>query len=154
MTKSIIITHSYHHRNTQKIAAAIAAIMDATLVEIKEDLTLNLDEYELFGFGAGIDGGKHYPEMLAYVTTFPSVQNKKAFIFSTSATFSEKRMPGEHKALRDLLQAKGFVIVGEFGCKGFTTRSIFNWVGGANKGHPNVDDLINAERFAERIKLD
>jgi hypothetical protein len=58
----------------------------------------------------------------------------------------------DHKAQRELLQAKGFVVVGEFGCKGFTTRSVFNLIGGANKGRPNEYDIANAARFAESLK--
>jgi flavodoxin len=152
MSKSIIFTHSYHHGNTRKIAAVIAAKLGAAIVEVKNYTAFNIDDYELFGFGAGIDGGKHYEEMLDFAAELPYVHDKNAFIFSTSATFSEKRMAVEHTCLRDLLKLKGFEIVGEFGCKGFTTRSIFNLIGGANKGRPNSDDMKNAERFAEKIK--
>jgi flavodoxin len=151
MSRSIIFTHSYHHRNTQKIAEVIAAKLGAAIVEVKNYTVFNLDDYELFGFGAGIDGGKHYQEMLDFAAKLPGVHDKKAFLFSTSATFSEKRMAALHTYLRDLLKLKGFEIIGEFGCKGFTTRSIFNLVGGANKGSPNSGDIGNAERFAEKI---
>jgi flavodoxin len=152
MSKAIIFTHSYHHRNTQKIAEAIAAKLGAVIVDVENHTDFNMSDYELFGFGAGIDGGKHYQEMLDFAANLPSVHGKKAFLFSTSATFSEKRMAVEHTHLRDVLKQKGFEIVGEFGCKGFTTRSIFNLIGGANKGHPNRGDMRNAESFAEKIK--
>jgi flavodoxin len=151
MSKSIIFTHSYHHGNTQKIAEVIAAKFGAVVAPVNSNPLVEISEYDIIGFGAGIDGGKHYHELLEFAAKLPDAQNKRAFIFSTSATFSEKKMAADHRALRDLLQAKGFDIVGEFGCKGFTTRSIFNLVGGANKGRPNTADLKEAEDYARKL---
>ena len=112
---------------------------------------INLDKYNMIGFGAGIDGGRHYAQMINYVEKLPNVRNKKAFIFSTSAIYSEKIMLRNHKVLSDLLRTKGFPVTHEFGCKGFTTRSIFNLIGGKNKGRPNEEDINNAKLFADKL---
>jgi flavodoxin len=89
--------------------------------------------------------------MLDYANKLPNVQNKRAFIFSTAAIYNEKIMANNHKALRKLLEGKGFLIINEFGCNGFTARSIFNIIGGKNKNRQNDDDIKNAEKFAEEL---
>ncbi len=55
--KSIIFLYSYHNHNTEKVAKAIAPILDA---EIKWPDDVNpeeLQEYDLVGFGSGLYGG-------------------------------------------------------------------------------------------------
>ena len=152
MKKSIVFLHSYHNMNTKKIGMAIAERINATVInitDIKEPV--ELDSFEIIGFGAGIDSGKHYPEMLKFVETLRNVQNKKAFIFSTSGVYTYKKMFKDHMALRTLLQNKGLIIVDEFGCKGFNTNSILKYIGGMNKGRPNNEDIKNANIFAEKL---
>ena len=150
MEKSIIFVYSYHSMSTKKIANAIGAKINASIIDINENSELiSLDNYDLVGFGAGIAGGKHYPQMLKYAEKLPNVQNKKAFIFSTSGMYSDKQMLKNHKALKDLLQNKGFLIVNEFGCKGFYFFG-FKFLG-LNKKNPNNEDIKNAELFAEKL---
>jgi flavodoxin len=138
--------------NTQKIGEAIAAKINASIVDIsKNSEPVNLEAYDLVGFGAGIDTGKHYPAMIEYVEKLPNAQNKKAFLFSTSGIYNAKKMLTDHKALRCLLQNKGFKIVSEFGCKGHDTVSFLKFFGGINKGRPNAEDIKNAEVFAAQL---
>ena len=152
MSKAIIFLYSYHHRNTQKIGNAIAAKMNAAVVDISNNAeAVALENYDLVGFGSGIDSGKHYSKMFKYVENLPNVQNKKAFIFSTSGIYIYRKMLSDHKALRNLLQNKGFVIAGEFACKGYNTNSFLKYLGGMNKGRPNDKDIKNAEAFAEKL---
>lgn len=150
--KSIIFLYSYHHYNTQKIAKAIAAKINASIVEIDNNInSVELENYDLIGFGSGIDSGKHYSQLLNYVEKIPNVQNKKAFIFSTSGIYTEKKMLNDHKTLRKILQNKGFLIVNEFSCKGYNTNSVLKYIGGTNKNRPNDEDIKNAETFAEEL---
>ena len=136
--------------NTKKIADAIGAKIKATMVDIAANPNLvSLDDFDLVGFGSGIATGERYPNMLKFVEKLPNVQNKKAFIFSTSGTYKEKKMQKDHKALRDILQKKGFEIVNEFSCKGFYYLG-FKFFG-FNKKHPNNEDIKNAELFAEKL---
>ena len=58
----------------------------------------------------------------------------------------------DHSTLRKKLEAKGYVILDEFACKGFNTNSFMKYLGGMNKGRPNAKDLQNAEEFALNLK--
>ena len=151
MQKAIIYLYSCHHMNTQRIGNAIAGKINAKIIELKNKNDPNeLEAYDLIGFGAGIDSGKHYPQMLKFAENLQNV-NKKAFIFSTSGMYSEKKMTKDHKTLRKILENKGFKIIGEFGCKGSNTNSVLRYFGGMNKGCPNNEDIIKTEKFGENL---
>jgi hypothetical protein len=104
------------------------------------------------GFGAGIDSGHHYKELLEFAGKLPASDGKKCFIFSTAGVYTEKKMAKDHSALGEILSAKGFIIIGEFSCKGYNTNSFLKYVGGLNKDCPTQEDLHNARQFAERMK--
>ena len=92
MKKSIVFLHSYHNMNTQKIGMAIADKINASVINVIDiKVPMKLDSYDLIGFGAGIDSGKHYPDMLRFVEKLQNVQNKNAFIFSTNGIYTEKK---------------------------------------------------------------
>jgi flavodoxin len=150
--KSLIVVHSYHHNNTQKVAEVMTKVLDA---EIRTPQQTNPEEpqkYDLVGFGAGIDSGKQYKELLYFAEALPQVNDKKAFIFSTSGVTGEKKLAKDHSALREKLQSKGYTIIDEFQCKGFNTNSFLKYFGGINKGRPNEEDLKHAEEFAQNLK--
>jgi flavodoxin len=108
--------------------------------------------YELIGLGSGIDSGRHYKELLAFVDRLQKCTNKRAFIFSTSAVFNESKMKQDHSILRKQLQSKGYDVLGEFSCKGFNTNSFLKYFGGMNRGRPNDNDLRQAAEFAHLLK--
>ena len=149
--KSLVIVYSYHHKNTEKIARVIADKIDA---EVKHFHTVNVEEiknYDLIGFGAGIDNGKHYEPLRKFAESLHDEVGKKAFLFSTSGIYGEKKMFRDHTALRDILLSKGYSIVGEFSCVGFNTNSVLKFIGGINKGRPNTVDLKRTENFADTL---
>ncbi len=151
--KCLLIVYSYHHNNTLKIAEVMAKVLEA---EIKTPQQTNPEEtqkYDLVGFGAGIDSGKHYKVLLDYAEKLPKVDNKDAFIFSTAGVTGEKKLAKDHLTLREELEAKGYRIVDEFQCRGFNTNVFLKYFGGMNKGRPNEEDLKHAEAFAEKLKL-
>ncbi len=150
--KSLIVLFSYHHNNTQKVAEVFAKVLDAQIKTPQQINPKELQEYSLIGFGAGIDSGKHYRELLDFADTLPQVTDKKAFIFSTSGITGKKKLAKDHLALREKLQSKGYLIVDEFQCKGFNTNSFLKYFGGMNKGRPNEEDLKNAAEFAKSLK--
>jgi flavodoxin len=150
---SLIVCFSYHHNNTQKIAEVMAKVLDAPVQTPQKTLPKELQQYDFVGFGAGIDSGKHYPELLDFADKLPQVTNKKAFIFSTSGLTGEKKLAKDHSTLRERLQSKGYLIVGEFQCKGFNTNSFLKYFGGMNKGRPNEADLKKSEEFALNLKV-
>ena len=150
--KSLVILFSYHHNNTEKIAKDFTKVFDAQIKTPQQTDPEELEAYDLIGFGAGIDSGKHYKPLLDLADKLPQVINKKAFIFSTAALTGEEKAAKDHSALREKLQAKGYVIVAEFQCKGFNTNSFLRFFGGMNKGRPNDEDLKQAENFALQLK--
>ena len=149
--KSLIVVHSYHHNNTQKVAQAMAKVLDAPVKSPQQTVFEELRQYDLVGFGAGIDSGKHYRELLDFADALPQVTDKKAFIFSTAGVTGEKKLTKDHSKLREKLEAKGYNILDEFQCKGHNTNLFLKFFGGMNRGRPNPKDLKNAELFAQNL---
>lgn len=149
--KSLLIVFSYHHHNTEKIAKVFAKVLDAQIIKPQKINPEELQEYSLIGFGSGVYDGKLHKVLLDLVDKLPQVTNKKAFIFSTSGV-TKKNQPEIHSPVKEKLQSKGYIIVGEFNCKGFNTNSFLKYFGGMNKGRPNVEDLKNVEEFAQNLK--
>ena len=143
---------SYHHKNTEKIANVFAKVLDAEIITPQEINPEELQEYTLIGFGSGIYGGKHHELLLDLADNLPQVTNRNAFIFSTSAMTGEAKIAKDHSLLREKLRSRGYLIVGEFACKGFNTNSFLKYFGGMNKGRPNAEDLKFAEDFAQNLK--
>ena len=150
--KCLIVVYSYHHNNTQKVAEVFAKVLDAKVKTPQETNPAELKEYDLVGFGAGIDSDKHYKQILDFADQLPNSADKKAFIFSTSGVSNSKYKTKIHKTLREKLETKGYVILDDFNCHGFNTNSFLKHFGGMNKGHPNQEDLKNAEEFAQKLK--
>jgi flavodoxin len=150
--KCLLIVYSYHHCNTQKIAETMAKVLDA---EIKTPQKLSPEapqNYDLVGFGAGIDSGKHYKVMLDFADSLLQIDAKNAFIFSTAGMSSDKKRQKDHTKLREKLQSKGYRIIDEFQCRGFNTNVFLKYFGGMNKGRPNEEDLKAAKEFAQKLK--
>ena len=150
--KSLIVCYSHHHNNTQKIAEVMAKVLDAQIKTPQQTNPEELQSYDLIGFGSGIYGGKAHKTMLKLADNLPQVTNKKAFVFSTSGGGTVEYMVKTHRLLKEKLQSKGYTIVEEFTCKGFNTFAFWLF-GGMNKGRPNIEDLKNAETFANNLKL-
>jgi flavodoxin len=147
--KALLILFSYHHHNTQKVANVIAKVLGAQIKTPQQTDPTELQEYDLVGFGSGIDSGRHYRELLDFSDTLQQVVDKRAFIFSTSGIAEATK---NHSALREKLQTKGYRIAAEFNCRGYNTNSFLKYFGGMNKGRPNDDDLKAAEEFAQKMK--
>jgi flavodoxin len=158
--KSLIILYSYHHKNTQKIAEVFGKMLEAQVKTPQQTNPEELPNYDLVGFGSGIDSGKNYKELLDFADRLPQVSDKKAFVFSTSGMpigiSGQQRLEEYtskcHTTLKETLQSKGYAIVDEFGCAGFNTNKFLKYFGGINKGRPNSEDLKRAEEFALKLK--
>ena len=138
--------------NTDKVAKVLAKVLDAKMKTPQQVDPEELQQYELVGFGAGIDSGKHYKHVLDLADKLPQVENRNAFIFSTAALTGDKKRSKDHSELREKLEFKGYTIVDEFQCKGFNTNSFIKYFGGMNRGRPNTEDLKRAEEFAKKLK--
>ncbi|MDK2983583.1 flavodoxin [Thermococcus sp. 101 C5] len=145
---AIIVYVSIHHGNTEKIARAMAEVLNAKLVKPWEIMPEELLNYDLIGFGSGIYYWKHHKALFDPIEKLPTVKGKKTFIFSTAGI----NIPFiNHRKLRNALKRKGFEIVGEFSCRGWDTNGWLAKIGGLNKGHPDDRDLERARRFAKRL---
>jgi flavodoxin len=151
---ALVVVYSYHHMNTEKVARVLARVLDAEMRTPREFDPEGLSGYDLIGFGSGIYGAKHHKHLLDLADELPKVTNGKAFIFSTSAIMGKDKIAQDHSLLREKLQAKGYIIVDEFACKGFNTNSFMRYLGGMNKGRPNEKDLKDAEDFARKLMDD
>lgn len=149
--KTAIIYISYHHKNTEKIARAMAPILAADLKKVGEFNPKELDDYGLIGFGSGIYYHKHHKKLLELARALPS-SDKKVFVFSTGNIIAPQSVLHFHKALTDTLKARGFELVDSFSCLGYDTVGWAKIFGGISKGHPNAEDLEKAEAFALELK--
>lgn len=155
-SKVLIILSSYHHKNTDAVAKAMAEVLDAQIVA-PGDLDLGeLQAYGLIGFGSGIYHAKHHQAILDLADKLPEVGKGRAFIFSTygapAIAMTEGLVAKNHASLREKLQSKGYTIADEFSCQGLNTNAFLKVFGGINKGRPNADDLDNARAFAVAVK--
>jgi len=160
--KSLIVLYSYHHNNTQKVAEAMAKVLNAEIKSPKQTCPEELQQFDLVGFGSGVYAGKHHESLLDLADRISPVTDKRAFVFSTSGMpigiSGQQRLEEYtrkcHVTLKKRLQSKGYTIVDEFGCAGFNTNKFLKWFGGINKGRPNAEDIKHAEEFAQNLKQD
>jgi flavodoxin len=158
--KSLVIVYSYHHGNTAKLARAMADALGAEVKTPGDVRPEELREYDLVGFGSGIDTSRHYKPLLDLADSLPQAAGRKVFIFSTcgipAAAFGENHIKNyaeeSHAALRKKLASKGCAVIGEFNCAGFNTNGFLRFFGGFNKGRPNAGDLEEAAAFTRKLK--
>jgi flavodoxin len=154
--KSLVVVFSYHHNNTEKIANACANVLGAEVKTPHQVTPEEIAKYDLVGFGSGIYSATFDPSVLDLVDRLPRAEGKKAFLFSTYGApafiADRKFIEKNHEQIRKKLQAKGYGVIGEFGCAGWNTNSFLQYFGGLNKGRPNAEDLRNAEEFALNVK--
>jgi flavodoxin len=146
--KAVIIYHSAHHNNTEKVAKAIAQVFGAKLLKVEEVNVHKLHKCDLIGFGSGIYHSKHHKVLLDFLDKLP-ILSKKVFVFSTSGKGS---IANFHDALKEKLLYIKCQVMGEFSCKGFDTFGPLKLIGGINKGRPNEKDLEDARNFALSLK--
>lgn len=155
LLRALLVVVSYHHGNTEKIARAMAGVLGADVVTPEQVLPERLYEYDLVGFGSGIYAGTFDPAMTALADRLSFDAGKRCFLFSTYGAPAFAVTPEftgkNHEEMRQKLAAKGYAVLGEFGCAGWNTNSFLNYFGGINRGRPDAGDLRNAEAFAEEM---
>jgi len=130
----------------------MANALGADLLRVEQADINMLSAYDLIGFGSGVYFGKYHKSLLELIDRLPVLENKKAFIFSTSGIRKIQFIHDFHKPLKERLLKKGFNIIGEFSCRGFDTYGASKIIGGIKKGRPNEKDLNQAENFARVLK--
>ncbi len=162
--RSLLVLHSYHHNNTEKIARVFAEVLGAQIKTPGQVDPGELSAFDLVGFGSGIYGDQHHPALLGLADRLPRVADGEAFIFSTSGMGGEAKIHRDHSPLRERLESRGYTVIDEFNCPGYDTNTSFDsgillaavsavvrLIGGINKGRPNQEDLKQAETFAQSL---
>jgi flavodoxin len=160
-TEVLLILVGSSSGSTAKVARAIADELEARVVGPDRADVLKSGDFMLVGFGSGIFHGEHHASLLALADDLPPARHRKAFIFSTCgipARFASPELLADyvnknHEALREKLCAKGYEIVGEFGCPGFNDNKFLKLFGGLNRGRPDAEDLECARAFAKELML-
>lgn len=144
--KTAIVYYSRHHKNTLKLLEAIAEKNDVTLIDVSENPTTELSEFDRIGFASGIYYSKFQKGLLAYAEEHMPDGKQTFFIYTYGAEKS-----GYTKAITEAVRKHNAEILGEYGCFGFNTFGPFKLIGGIAKGHPDAADIENALAFYENL---
>jgi len=154
-SRSAIVLFSSSDNNTLKVANEISSVLGAQILPPEAATPERLSEYALVGFGSGIFDQQHHRRILEIAGSFSESKGKRVFIFSTSGVSRkiviENNIDDPHDALRNILEAQGCEVEGEYNCPGFNRNSFLILFGGINKGRPNSKDLQNARSFAKSL---
>lgn len=143
--KTAIVFISTHHGNTKKLAEAIAAVYEVTLIDGTKEKSIDLTGYDCIGLASGIAFGSFYPRMLSLMKeSLPD--GKKVFFLYTCGS----KRKGYTNAAARIATQKGCSILGEYGCLGFDTFGPFKLICGIAKGHPNADEIAGAVEFFDK----
>ncbi len=144
--KIIIICESMYHNNTIKLAKAMTVKLNCKVIGYDEALKADLSKYSVVGLGSGIFFTSHHPKLIEAAKKLTSSQY--AFLFSThGAPFLGKY----HNAIKKSLAENNVKILGDFSCKGYDGTGPFLIAHGGNKGRPNENDCLRAEKFIKKI---
>lgn len=141
--KTAIVFYSVHHQNTKKLVDAIKAEQaDIELIDLSENQSVKLDEYDRIGVASGIYYSKFAKPLLEYLQAYLP-ENKQVFALYTCG----QNRPSHTKAVKALVQEKNGSYLGEYGCLGFDTFGPFKLIGGLKKGHPTSEEIRGAVEF-------
>jgi flavodoxin len=150
--KSLIVYCSEYKNNTEKIARIFAEKADCDLINIRDVSDINIENYNLIGFGSGVYRESLSPKVFRLIDKL-NLKGKNVFAFSTSGVGKKFY----NNSLIKLFESKGAINKGSFACKGsfiareFTNKKIFDVMGRLSQGHPNDRDFKEAERFIMRV---
>jgi flavodoxin len=145
----IAIVHvSIHHKNTERIAEAMAGAIGAELLTISQARELEFPGWDVLGLGSGIFFGKHHRQLLEFAEQSREIPNE-CFVFSSAGI--RFLYPLWHRPLVRVLQKRGCRILGQFCSPGWDTVGPLQYLGGIHRGRPNAKDLERAARFAKSM---
>ena len=145
--KSIVIYYS-KTGNTAKIAAAIAEGMGSELRNVEE--LIDLKGFSLVCIGTPVHLFAPAKEIKDFLKKLPSLKEKKVAGF---CTFHRIGVKSTIDYMCKAVEKRGAQFIGEFSCKG-ASKIIGNF--GPKiclKGRPNKNDLWEAKKFGEKLKL-
>jgi flavodoxin len=150
--KSLIIYCSDYKNNTEQIARIFAEKTDSELINISDVNDVDIENYNLIGFGSGVYRESLSPKLFRLIDKL-DLRDKNVFVFSTSGV----GMKFYNNRLIKILVSKGSINKGSFACKGsfvareFANNKIFDIIGRLSQGHPDTKDFKEAERFIVRV---
>ncbi len=140
--KTILIYYSKHHGNTRKLAEAIAAAEDVTLLDASSSAEADLLGYDQIGFASGIYYAKFHDSVLRFAeNNLPF--HKDVFLVYTCGNHRKSYAT----AIRRIAEAKQARLLGVFHTPGYDTFGPFRLIGGIAKGRPNEADCAAAVQF-------
>lgn len=150
--KCLIIYYSDYKNNTEKIARIFAEKIDSKLINIKNVTDVDIENYNLIGFGSGVYKESMSTRIFKLVEKM-DLRGKNVFVFSTSSV----GMAFYNKKLIKFLVSRGAINKGSFACKGsfvareFINNKLFDIISRLSQGHPNDKDFKAAERFIGNV---
>lgn len=146
----LIVVKSTHHQNTAKVAQVFAEVLQSDVVSPEDVTPEQMAQYDLVGFGSGIYFGRFHSTIRKLIRSLPTTDTPRAvFLFSTAGLPFLKSL--YHWPVRRKLKKRGYLMIGEFSCRGFDTFGLLCLLGGLNRKHPDERDLARAGRFAQQI---
>ena len=143
--KVAMVYMSVHHKNTEKVAKAMADAVGADLFDLTTTKEIDLSSYDMVGFASGIYAGNMHKIMLKFIDS--AKLPKKAFLVCTCGV----PIIDYTKKVKSMLFDKGIEVIDSFESKAFNTFGPFALIGGTGKGRPNEKDLEKAKEFIKRI---
>ena len=144
--KTAIVYYSIHHGNTKKLLDAIAEKNEVTLIDVTEQASADISEYDRIGFASGIYYASFAKELKEYASVHLP-ENKEVFYIYTHGAPKGNFL----KAMREIANQKHCRELGEYRCLGFDTFGPFKLVGGIAKGHPTEEEIRGAVEFYGRL---
>ena len=145
--KTAIVYYSKHHGNTKKLVDAIARENEVTLIDVTEQPSADLSEYDRIGFASGI----YYSKFAAQILSFAEAhlpENKKVFYIYTHGAPKGSFLKG----MREIAEKKNCQEIGEYHCQGYDTFGPFKLIGGLAKGHPTEEEIRGVTAFYLLLK--
>lgn len=144
--KTVIIYHSEHHGNTQKLVQAIAEQGNVTLLKTPDIAGANLSGYDLIGFASGIYYGKFHDSVIRFAKEHLPPEKNVFFLYTCGVN-----RKGYTADLLQIAGEKRAYPIGTWYCSGYDTFGPFKLIGGIAKGRPNEKDIAEAVQFYQNL---
>jgi flavodoxin len=144
--KTAIVYYSHHHCNTKKLLDAIALQNEVTLIDATSTNKVDLSEYDRIGFASGIYYTNFAKQVISYARDYLP-EGKEVFYVYTSGAKDGDFLKG----IRQVVNEKNSIELGEYHCRGFDTFGPFKLVGGIAKGHPTSQEIEGAVAFYRNL---
>ena len=146
--KTAIVYYSQHHGNTKKLVDAIDLEFEVTLINVAENNSANLTNYDCIGFASGIYFSSFAKQVLTFAEKY--LPESKAVFFMNTCGFKSPVLYFD--AIRRITEAKNCRELGAYQCLGYDTFGPFKAIGGIAKGHPNKREIDDAVNFYREIQ--